>query len=76
MRLSFLPVLGAIDVDKSTSRVFLTPSGVSSKAQANTRANGNPSAIRRISDLKIQSGAPNVGNRTSPTWNTSQPTTI
>ncbi len=72
--LIFLPVLAVIDVERSTSRVFFRPSGVSSKAQAKSTANGKPIATRSTSVLKIQSGAPNPGSRVSAICTTSQPT--
>ena len=72
IRLSFLPVCGVIDCERSTSCSRLIPSGVISKAQAKNSANGNPIANRTNTDFIAHAGVPKLSNTNCTTWATNQ----
>lgn len=61
-KFSFRPVERAIDCSRGTSSVRLTPSGVSSNAQARSSAIGHPSTTTPKTSLVAQFGIFRTGN--------------
>jgi hypothetical protein len=59
----------------SAAAVRRTPSGVSSKAQASTRATGKPSATRAMTSVTVHGGSPRFGKIVSLISISSHPTT-
>src|SRR5213075_3046792 len=53
----------------------LTPEGLSSKAQAMTKATGNPMMIASTINRRAQFGISKIGKTWVVTWTNSQPTT-
>ena len=72
---SLRPVRRGVDASGGTSMLRFNPCGVSSKAQANTSARGNPRTTSVTTTLRIHAGASNSGNTSAATWTTTQPTT-
>jgi hypothetical protein len=60
--LSFLIVSGVMGFDRRTSRSRLSPSGVSSYAQAKNKANGNPVANSTNTVFITQPGVPKLSD--------------
>ena len=56
------PVRRVADTSRGTSSVRFNPCGVSSKAQANTSASGNPRNTSVVTTFSIHVGAPKSGN--------------
>ncbi len=76
MRSSLRPVTCVIDSLRSTSFSRFIPSGVSSNAQANSSATGNPMTSSNKTRRPTQSGRANIGATISTTCSSSQVTTI
>ena len=72
LRSSFLPVTWVMDWLRSTFFSSLMPSGVFSKAQANTSASGKPTTSSSSTVFITQSGVPKLSSARSATWATSQ----
>jgi hypothetical protein len=72
---SFRPVLRVIDWLGETSSARTIPSGVISKAHANTTANGKPRVRAAIKIFIVHVGASKVGRMMEAAWISSQATT-
>jgi len=71
-QLSLLAVCRLVSGSTFASLSRLRPSGVSSKAQANTRAGTKPSASKMMMPRTKMSGTSNTGNTVSATCTTTQ----
>ena len=71
-RSSRLPMALIVGESRSTSLSLRKPSGVSSKAHAETTAGMKPTARTITTPRMTASDRPKTGNRVSATWITSQ----